>query len=217
MMSYLDPGHSRNTLPRLVLVSGSPAAGKTTLARHLAKALHLPLVSRDILTGALADSLRDHAPDDAARLAEAKVLAKASFAIMHALIVDLLANGQGVIAETNYLRGISEHDLLPPLQISDARLVHCEITRDLSLRRFTDRFDRGGRHWAMNDGDRVARIRSGRHHSDDAWDRAVPLDLEIPLLRVNTTNGYDPGIEVIIAFAKSGSDAPPNGLTAAQL
>ncbi len=41
--------------PPLVLVHGAPATGKSTLARHVATALRLPLLSRDALKEAMAD------------------------------------------------------------------------------------------------------------------------------------------------------------------
>lgn len=44
--------------PLLVLVSGLPAAGKTTLAGRLAHALQLPVLSRDAIKDGLAESRR---------------------------------------------------------------------------------------------------------------------------------------------------------------
>jgi predicted kinase len=43
--------------PLLVLVSGAPGAGKTTLARQLAPMLQLPLVAKDDIKESMADAL----------------------------------------------------------------------------------------------------------------------------------------------------------------
>jgi predicted kinase len=48
---------------RIVLVSGSPAAGKTTLAAPLAQALRLPLIAKDDLKETLIDVLGDQGGD----------------------------------------------------------------------------------------------------------------------------------------------------------
>lgn len=42
---------------RVVLVSGAPGAGKSTLARPLAEALAMPLITKDAIKESLADSL----------------------------------------------------------------------------------------------------------------------------------------------------------------
>ena len=45
-------------LPLVVLVSGRPASGKTTLARHIAHRLKAPVISRDPITEALAETFQ---------------------------------------------------------------------------------------------------------------------------------------------------------------
>jgi predicted kinase len=42
---------------RLVLVTGPPAAGKTTVARPLARCLALPLIGKDTIKEALFDAM----------------------------------------------------------------------------------------------------------------------------------------------------------------
>ncbi len=43
--------------PLLVVVTGPPAAGKTTIAREIARRLHLPLIAKDTIKEALFDGL----------------------------------------------------------------------------------------------------------------------------------------------------------------
>lgn len=57
----------------VVLITGPPASGKTTLARNLAERLNLPVLAKDRIKETLFDAL-DDAPTD--------VLGKASFQLL---------------------------------------------------------------------------------------------------------------------------------------
>jgi predicted kinase len=182
--------------PLLVLVAGAPASGKTTLARELSAALSLPLLSRDPITQALVESL------GASSRQQVEELIPASFRVLYALVAEFLASG-GVIAETNFHRGVAEAELRPLAAQAQTVLVHCHLPREESLRRFAERYERGQRHWSSFDAARITRLRAGQ--SDAAWDRAEPLDLDVPTLLVDTTNGYAPDLAAIAAFISGAS------------
>ncbi len=75
-------------IPGLFLVTGLPATGKTTLARTLARALGVPLLSKDLIKEPLLDTLG--APDRAA----SRRLSDASFRVQFALADEYLAHGR---------------------------------------------------------------------------------------------------------------------------
>jgi hypothetical protein len=81
--------------------------------------------------------------------------------------------------------------------------VHCDVPPDLSVRRFSERARRGERHRAHDDRahlDLIARDAT-------AWDRyREPPPLGVPLLRIDTTAGYTPSFEEIVAFAGGGAE-----------
>ncbi|MGN6565058.1 MAG: AAA family ATPase [Thermomicrobiales bacterium] len=182
--------------PLLVLVSGAPATGKTTLARHLADALALPLLARDTITNIVADAFGAPTRDQR----DARI--QASFAIYYGLLDEFARAGLSVVAETNFHRGVSERDLYPRIACTRALLIHCQTTREVSVRRFIERFERGERHPASFDGERIARLQAGE--PQPAWERAVgPVDLPIPTMLVNTTSGYAPNFAAIVAFIRS--------------
>ena len=183
------------TLPLLVLVAGAPASGKTTLARCLADALPLPLLSRDPIREILADAM-------SVEVVQGQSFAVPSFRVFLALIAELLAAGVGLVAESNFFRGESEDHLRPLVQLSRKVLIHCDPPREVSIGRFVERFEQGGeRHWSSSERHRIAQLQAGE--LSDAWQRAEPLDLRVPTLCVDTTDGYAPDLEATVTFVRS--------------
>jgi hypothetical protein len=72
-------------------------------------------------------------------------------------------------------------------------------------RRVLERHERGGAGRAAPDPERAAELRAGR--LPEAWVRARPLDLGVPVLRVDTTAGYAPAFEEVVAFARAAGAA----------
>jgi len=106
--------------PLLVIVSGAPASGKTTLARRLAADGDLTLLSKDAIKEALADAL-GHPQSVVA----SSTLGVGAYAAMYAMASRLLESGVGVVLESNFRRGQSEDELTRLGPGADARAVHC--------------------------------------------------------------------------------------------
>jgi predicted kinase len=178
--------------PTLVIVSGAPGGGKTTLARQLALDLRLTLLSKDALKEALADAMGP--PAD---VLASKRLGDGAYAVLYLAVAALLEAGSGAIVDSNFRRGVSEPDLLPLLGWrSAARLVHCTADPVTLMARYADRFARGERHAAHLDGDRAAGL------ADDLANGLFePVELPIPTLVVDTTDGWHPTYEEIRDFA----------------
>jgi predicted kinase len=83
-------------MPRLLVITGAPASGKTTLARELACRYGAALIAKDTIKEPLLDVLG--APDRAA----SRTLSDASFAVMFALARAQLATGSSVLLEGNF-------------------------------------------------------------------------------------------------------------------
>lgn len=85
------------TRPRLIVVTGPPGAGKTTIAAALRKRLGLPLIAKDALKEALGDALEFDGDRH-----ESQRLGVATFHLQFAIVRELLATGVSVIAEGNF-------------------------------------------------------------------------------------------------------------------
>jgi predicted kinase len=168
------------TAHRVFLVTGLPAAGKTTLARALARDLAAPLLSKDGIKEPLLDTL------GAADRAASRRLSDASFAVLFALADEYLALLGALVMEGNFRPG--EHE--PVLRALWARhapvsctQVLCRVPEPLRQQRLAARAADAARHRGHRDGDWVARAGTGGDgfldidgprllHAGDAFDPA---------------------------------------------
>lgn len=81
-------------------------------------------------------------------------LVQPSFAVFWRLLVEQVDASLGSVGETNLHRGVSEAAVQRLAAHADVRLVFCMTSREVSVRRFIERFERGERHWCFDDGRR---------------------------------------------------------------
>ena len=161
--------------PLLVIVTGPPAAGKTTVARGIATRLRLPLIAKDTIKEALFDGL------GAGDLAWSQRLGEATYLAMLALAEESVTVGASLIVEANFVRG---GDFAKRLAALPARFfqVHCSTPLEVLVERYGSR----DRHPGHVDSQRIGALReaveTGRHD---------PLDLPGETIRIDTTEPVD--------------------------
>lgn len=152
----------------LVLVTGPPAAGKSTLARPLARELRLPLIAKDVIKEALAVVLP---PAD---VPESRQLGAATYEVMFALA----SEAPTAVLESNFGRAAVPRLLEICAQPIE---VFCKCPADEIIRRYEGR-TRGMPHF---DTQRAAEVRAS------ALADNRPLALGGPVLEVDTTQPVD--------------------------
>ena len=144
------------------LVTGLPATGKTTLARALARALQVPLLSKDAIKEPLLDAL------GASDRAASRHLSDISFALLFALADEHLAVTGAVVLDGNFRPG--EHEqavqgLLARHVPMSCTQVLCRVAEPLRQERLQARAGDGTRHPGHQDAAWVAQA----HGSADAF------------------------------------------------
>jgi predicted kinase len=126
----------------LVLVNGAPAAGKTTIARRLARELALPLFARDSFKETLFDTLGWSDREWSAKLGAA------SWELLYVLIGQMLDAGQSLIAEGNFHAQWANPRLVEIQARHTCRIVQlfCETDGETLLARYRQRVETGERH-----------------------------------------------------------------------
>jgi len=126
----------------LVVISGLPASGKTTLARLLAAELRLPLVGRDDIKERLFESLGWSDREWSKRLGGA------SWDLLYWFVETQLAAGQSCIVESNFNPQWDSERINACADRFGARLVqlHCYADGGVLVERYLGRVASGERH-----------------------------------------------------------------------
>lgn len=162
--------------PTLVIVTGPPAAGKTSIIEDLAASLRLPLFTKDAIKERFADALGEGAHDHASDLGKGSQLQ------LIAIAEELVRTGHGVVIESFFHKGITEPQLAPIITQANAVLVHVTADEDLLVERYTERMDDPDRHEIHNtDGTPDELRKLLRQGLGDT------LDLDCPLIVLDTT------------------------------
>jgi predicted kinase len=174
--------------PALVVVTGPAGSGKTTLAHALAREMHCPAFCRDEIKEGLVCTI-GHAGETGGDI---QLHATDTFFAALALLLD---RSVSVVAEAAFQHKVWSWRLEPLLSVARVRIVLCELDPERALVRRIARgqLDPERSRFHPNE---AARNSTGEIVSYD------PPRLDVPNLKVDTSDGYSPNFEAIVKFAR---------------
>lgn len=183
----------------VLIITGAPATGKTTIGRRLASDLDLPYIGKDDIKEILFDTIgwKDRA--------WSRHLAGASYGLMYYVVEQQLAAGLSIAVESNFDRERSTPEFLALQSRHEYRAVQvlCYADGQALMERFVARDHAGLRHPGHIDRDAYQDVEAVL-----AQGKIEPLALEGPIIEVDTTEldavRYDVILRKVLDAFRSG-------------
>ena len=169
------------SLPILIIVSGPPGSGKTTLAHRLARRIGCPAICRDEIKEGMVLTSADVGGD----------LNLRTLPTFFGVLRLLVEAGVTCVAEAAFQDRIWRPQLEPLMGLADVRVVQCVVDEAAAHGRIRAREESEPTRRAHDVGEAHRMVRAG----------FVRVALDVPSIEVDTTDGYEPGLEAIAAFA----------------
>jgi predicted kinase len=179
-------------LPTLIVVSGPPAAGKTTLAHRIARQVGCPAICRDEIKEGMVHA----APGFVAAMGDP--LTARTLPTFFGVLELLLKAGVTTVAEAAFQDHVWRPRLEPLRDLAHIRVVQCTVTAEVARDRVLQRLERDPlrrSHADQSAADLAAHVQ--RHNT------FTRLSLDTPWIEVDTTHGYAPGLDEIVKFVNA--------------
>jgi predicted kinase len=173
--------------PALILVTGAPGSGKSTIAVPLAERLRVPLIAKDELKEALWEQL---GPGDRDRFL---AYGRATYPLMLLVARLILRSGGSAMLEANFRPDFAAADLEALREETPFRFVQilCRADPDTCLARYRERAETDARHPMHRVGGAESEAGVERQLREGVWERPIPLDGDLFTLDTNEAVDLD--------------------------
>lgn len=181
--------------PFVIVVTGRPGSGKTTLAHTLAKQIHCPALCRDEFKEGYVHTL------GGTHASLGQDINRRLYDIFFETVDFVVAKGVSVVIEAAFQHAAWLPKLTRLADIARVSLVVCTVSPDLARARFIERVSADPRRDRFHGDSAVHTARDGIAGSGGKYD---PPAMDLPTLTVDTTDGYNPALDQIVSFAVAG-------------
>jgi predicted kinase len=176
-------------LPTLVVVSGPPGVGKTTLAHAIARAVGCPAICRDEIKEGMVHATPGFVPSPRDELT------MRTLPTFFGVLELLLRAGVTTVAEAAFQDHVWRPGLAPLRDLAQIRVVHCVTDAETASMRTLRRWQENPLRRAH--ADLQPREPTTRSPSTNAFER---VSVDAPWIEVDTTDGYAPNLDEVVAF-----------------
>jgi predicted kinase len=183
-------------LPTLVVVSGPPGTGKTTLAHALAREIPCPAICRDEIKEGMA-----HTQPAEFQGGHGDPLTVRTVPLFFDVLRLLLSGGVTVVAEAAFQDRLWRPGLGPLAELAQFRIVQCHVDHAVSFERALRRSDDNKHHRRAHGDSTLGKGAEAWARGFESFDR---VSISAPSIDVDTADGYTPGLAEIVAFVNQG-------------
>lgn len=169
----------------MIVVSGPGGSGKTTLAHRLAATVGCPALCRDEIKEGMVASTPGFVPETT------DPLTVRTYGLFFEAIELFLRAEVTLVAEAGFQHALWWRGLEPLTTLATLKVVRCRVPDEVARRRALARMAEQSTRAAHADDEHFSVPRTFEH-----------LQLDVPTLDVDTSEGWTPDLAAIVAFSR---------------